>query len=220
MLRRAGKHDILIIEDENELNYSGSSIPALKSLDTNDRVIYVGSLSKTLAPGVRLGYMVGPATLINEVRALRRLMLRHPPINSQNTAAHFLASGYHDSLVHRLSLDYRKRLQTMDAALQTHFPDSSDGPAGSAFWLKLPKYVNANEVASVAADNGILVVSGDTYFLKPSAEIAYLRLGFSSIPVEKIAAGIAKLAILVDELARIASNTHDEKSKIQAPYDA
>lgn len=221
LLCRAGKHDILIIEDESELNYSGSSSPALKSLDTSDRVIFVDSLSKTLAPGVRLGYIVGPAALINEVRALRRLLLCHPPINNQNTAAHFIASGYHDSLVHRLSLDYRERWETMNAALKKHLPDSGGGFAfgGNAFWLRLPKYVDANEAALVAADNGILVVPGDACLNKPSAQTAYLRLGFSSIPVDNIAAGIAKLAMLINELARTSSNCFDEEAKIQATSD-
>ena len=212
LLRRAVKQDILIIEDESELNYSGSSSPALKSLDTSDRVIFVDSLSKTLAPGVRLGYMVGPATLINEARALRRLLLCHPPKNNQNTEAHFIASGYHDSLIHRLSLDYRKRWKTMDAVLKKHFPDSGGGLAfgENVFWLRLPKYVDANEVTRVAAQNGILVVSGDPCFYKPSAQTAYLRLGFSSIPMDNIAPGIAKLAMLINELARTASRPFDE----------
>ena len=127
LLKRAAENDILIIEDdyESELNFAGAPTPALKSLDGNDRVIYVGSLSKTLAPGLRLGYMVGPKELIDEARALRRLMLRHPPANNQNAVAHFLALGHHDSLVHRLAHAYRQRWEAMDNALKEHLPESS-----------------------------------------------------------------------------------------------
>lgn len=205
LLRRAGKHDVLIIEDdyESELNFAGAPTPALKSLDGNDRVIYIGSLSKTLAPGLRLGYMVGPKALIDEARALRRLMLRHPPSNNQNAVAHFLALGHHDSLVHRLAHNYRQRWEAMDEALKEFLPDSSRAPAfgGSAFWVKLPAGVAADEIERVAGENSILVVSGNNYFLDPQPENAYLRLGFSSIPSEKIKDGIEKLAKLILEAA-------------------
>jgi len=89
LLARAVDADTVIIEDdyESEANYVGSPTPSLKSLDLNNRVIYVGSLSKTLAPGLRLGYMVGSRDLIKEARALRRLMLRHPPANNESTVA-------------------------------------------------------------------------------------------------------------------------------------
>ena len=204
LLKRASKHDILIIEDdyESELNFAGAPTPALKSLDGNDRVIYVGSLSKTLSPGLRLGYMVGPAQLISEARALRRLMLRHPPSNNQNAVAHFLALGHHDSLVHRISASYKLRWQALDDALNEFLPDSSSAPAfgGSAFWVKLPEGVCADAVQDEASKNGILVVSGNPYFMQPSKDQAYLRIGFSSIPVEKIRPGIEKLAVLVNQL--------------------
>lgn len=198
LLKRASEHDILIIEDdyESELNFAGTPTPALKSLDGNDRVIYVGSLSKTLAPGLRLGYMVGPEQLITEARALRRLMLRHPPSNNQNAVAHFLALGHHDSLVHRIASNYKQRWQALDEALTEFMPNSSSAPAfgGSAFWVKLPDGVDADELQKKASENGILVVSGNPYFMDPNPDEAYLRIGFSSIPSENIRAGIEKLS--------------------------
>ena len=147
--------------------------------------------------------MVGPKALIDEARALRRLMLRHPPSNNQNAVAHFLALGHHDSLVHRLAHSYRQRWEAMDLALKQHLPESSRAPAfgGSAFWVRLPAGVDANEVERIAGEEGILVVSGDSYFLHPIPENAYLRLGYSSIPSEKIKAGIEKLAALIKKLA-------------------
>ena len=89
MLEKASAKDFIIVEDdyEFETNYVGEPCPALKSMDNEGRVIYIGSLSKSLFPGLRLGYMVGSRELIEEARALRRLMVRHAPNNNQRTAA-------------------------------------------------------------------------------------------------------------------------------------
>jgi len=204
LLQRATENNFIIIEDdyESELNFSGNPTPALKSLDGNDRVIYVGSLSKTLASGLRLGYMVAPRAVIDEARALRRLMLRHPPANNQNAIAHFLALGHHDALVHRLSSRYKERWHMLDEALKEFMPESSTAPAfgGSAFWVKLPGGLDADLVQQEASEIDILVVSGNPYFMELKPAHGFLRIGFSSIPVEKIRPGIEKLATLVNQL--------------------
>lgn len=131
LLQRAAEDDFLIIEDdyEGDLNFTGTEIPALRSLDGNERVIYVGSLSKTLAPGLRLGYMVAQKELIDEARALRRLMFRHPSSNNQNAVAHFLSRGYHELLVRRLAAEYKERWRALDNALQEYMPDFGQTPS-------------------------------------------------------------------------------------------
>ena len=95
LLDDAEEHDFLIIEDdyESEINFVGEPTPALKSLDKHNRVIYIGSLSKTLAPGLRIGYMIASQELIAEARALRRLMIRHPATNNQRLVALFCQWG-------------------------------------------------------------------------------------------------------------------------------
>ena len=133
LLKLAAARDFIIIEDdyEFETNYVNEPCPALKSLDEKGHVIYVGSLSKSLFPGLRLGFMVGPKKLIAEARALRRLMVRHAPNNNQRTAALFLSLGHHDTLIRRLHRAYRTRWEIMGAGARAAF---SRFYAPAKFW--------------------------------------------------------------------------------------
>ncbi|MDX1431562.1 MAG: PLP-dependent aminotransferase family protein [Gammaproteobacteria bacterium] len=204
LLARATDADFVIIEDdyESEFNYVGQPTPALKSLDRNDRVIHVGSLSKTLAPGLRLGFMVGPEELIREARALRRLMLRHPPANNERAVALFLQLGHHDSLVRRLSHAYKERWQVLGQALARHLPESSRMPTfgGTSYWVAGPPGLDARVLEREAARQGILIEPGDVFFLSPDAPRNCFRLGFSSIPVDRIEPGIERLAGIIHAL--------------------
>ena len=205
LLARSVDSDFVIIEDdyESEFNYVGQPTPALKSLDHSGRVVYIGSLSKTLAPGLRLGYMVGPKALIEEARALRRLMLRHPPANNERAVALFLSLGHHDSLVRRLSHAYKERWQVMGDALARHLPESSRMPAfgGTSYWVKGPAGLDARVLVERAAAKGILIEPGDVFFFADVPPRNYFRLGFSSIPVDRIEPGIEMLADIVHDLA-------------------
>ena len=201
LLERAAESDFIVIEDdyESENNFIGDPSPALKSLDQCDRVIYLGSLSKTLAPGLRLGYMVAPVELIQEIRALRRLMVRHPPANNQRTVALFLARGHHDVLLRRQAEVYRKRWQEMGDALAECLPESYQIPTfgGSAFWVKGDRHLDAIELQNVARKQGVLIEPGEVYFSRRNPPRNYFRLGYSSIPTERIAPGIRLLSDLI-----------------------
>ena len=204
LLRDAEKHDFLIIEDdyESEINFVGEPTPALKSLDSSERVIYVGSLSKTLAPGLRLGYMVGSRALIDEARALRRLMVRHPPANNQRLVALFLSMGHHDSLIHRLSQTYQDRWQVMGDALNQYLPESTRIPSfgGTSYWVEGPKQLDTRELKKQAREASILIESGDICFLQENPPQNFFRLGYSSIAANRIKPGIRKLADLIHKM--------------------
>ena len=204
LLKDAEKHDFLIIEDdyESEINFVREPTPALKSLDSDNRVIYVGSLSKTLAPGLRIGYMVASRTLIEEARALRRLMVRHPPANNQRLVALFLSMGHHDSLIHRLSQTYQQRWQIMGDALNKHLPESSRIPSfgGTSYWVRGPAQLDTRELKKRAREESILIESGDICFMQAEPPQNYFRLGYSSIAANQIEPGIKKLSDLIHQM--------------------
>lgn len=206
LLARAVDDDFVILEDdyEFETNYLSAPTPALKSLDRNDRVIYIGSLSKTLFPGLRLGFMVGPKDMIREARALRRLMLRHPPTNNQRTAALFLSLGHHDALIHRLNRAYKERWQRMGEALGRHLPDAARPPSfgGTSFWVRGPDGLDSDVLTARAREEGVLIEPGRLMFAGDEPPRNFFRLGFSSIDVERIEPGIEIIAGLIKELSR------------------
>ncbi|MEM8792074.1 MAG: PLP-dependent aminotransferase family protein [Pseudomonadota bacterium] len=203
LLADAGARDMVIVEDdyEFETNYRGAPQPALKSLDTEGRVIYVGSLSKSLMPGLRLGFIVADPALIERLRTLRRLMLRHPPGNNQRAAALFMANGHYDVLVRRIHRVYRARWEAMRAAIETSLPGWSQAPGfgGSSFWMTGADGFDSARLAERAMEEGVLIEPGDPFFARPGEGAPCFRLGFSSIPAERIAEGIGILARLARE---------------------
>ena len=204
ILDDAETHDFLIIEDdyESEINFVGEPTPALKSLDKNNRVIYIGSLSKTLSPGLRIGYMIASCELIAEARALRRLMIRHPATNNQRFVALFLSMGHHDSLIHRLSETYRERWQMVGDALNKYLPESTRRPSfgGTSYWVEVPVQVDTRELKRRAREASILIESGDIFFMQDNPPQNFFRLGYSSIAANRIEPGIKKLATLIHNM--------------------
>lgn len=198
ILELAKKRDLVLFEDdhESELNFSGRPLPALKSLDTDGRVIYLGSLSKTLAHGLRIGYIVGPAELIRELRALRRLIMRHTPANNAHTASLFIAQGHHDAFIRKLNVTYRERRERLNDMFEKFLPQFHITPSqgGSGAWVQGPDGLNAQTLAEKCAARGVLIEPGDIFFKKSSlTNQAYFRLGYSAIQGSLIEAGVREI---------------------------
>jgi GntR family transcriptional regulator/MocR family aminotransferase len=201
LLKSAARNGFFVIEDdyEAETNFVSSPTTALKSMDKSGNVIYVGSFSKHLAPGLRIGYLVAAEDLISELRSIRHLLLRHPPTNNQRTAALFIAGGYYDALVQRLQRVYRGRWEAMGEALARHLPDSATTPSfgGTSFWVRGADSLDSDVLARRALQEGIVIEPGSVFFMSAKPPRNTFRLGFSSIPAEQIAPGIEKLAGLI-----------------------
>jgi GntR family transcriptional regulator / MocR family aminotransferase len=208
LLDWAQENDRVLIEDdyEVELGSDGRTQPALKSLDRDGRVLYVSSLSKTIAPGIRIGFIVGSRELISEARMLRRLMLRHPAANNERAVALFLAMGYHDALLRRLTQSAAERSRVLAAALVRHFPDVTfrAGAGGTSFWLRFPPQIDTRALARAAQTRGVLIEPGDVFFAGSAPDTCHARLGFGSIATERIEPGIAELAAVAAESYRCA----------------
>lgn len=211
-LDAAARSGTVIVEDDYTSDLPGRESPrALKSMDRTGNVIHVGSLSKMLAPGLRIGYVVGPADIMTELRALRRLMLRHPPANNQRTMAAFLSLGHYQAYMTRLSASLSERREACAAALSQHLPQVTwqQAPGTAGFWLTLPDGINGTDLVEEARRDGVLIEPGAIFFADPDAGQRHVRLGVGAIPAQRITEGITRLAAALDRVARFETRPPD-----------
>ncbi len=206
LLEQACQDNFVVIEDdyESEVNFIENPLPALKSYDQHGRVIYVGSLSKSLTPGTRLGYLVANKELVTELRKLRHYHYRHPPSNNQRITAIFISQGYYDSHVRRMRRCYEEKWLLMQQGLKRYLSNceihSTEG--SFCFWIGLPAGISSQLLLARAAQKGILIESGDSLFMQEDAPKNYIRLGFSAINSNKILPGLALVGELIEELSQ------------------
>ena len=198
LLELTRKNGQFVIEDDYESDVSFHKTPprALKSLDRCGNVIYIGSLSKSLLPGLRIGYLVADREFIREARALRHYMLRHPPVNNQRSVALFLQRGYFDRFVARLTRIYTKRCDVMHESLERHFPGAAVKPeyGGAIIWLRLPGEVDAEVLHGLVEPEGVFFETGGFTFSDRIHNRNHIRLGYSVIDESLIPEGIEKIA--------------------------
>jgi len=202
LLEVAEKHDLLVVEDDvyRDLAYEGSVPPSLYALDAGQRVLRIGSFSKILAPGVRMGWLIGPPSLIERMigSGLRCMGGGANPLMA-NILADFCQQGSLDSHIEQLRHVYRQRRDAMLSALDAHMPAGADWtrPGGGFFvWLRLPHPLQAADIASRARKEKLLLPIGDPFFAeRPTGQ--YLRLAFSYVTPQKIEQGVKALGQLL-----------------------
>jgi len=201
LLELARVRDMIVIEDDydSEFRYRGRPTPSLKSLDTEGRVAYVGTFSKFLAAGLRVGFVVADAELVRELRDRRRYSTKHLAGHVQRALGLFIASGEYHRVLRRHHRQLRVKWETLTGALGAQLPFPVDPPAGGlSIWLEGPPELDGARVVELARLRGVLVEAGaHRYFGEGPRN--NLRIGFSAIPQQVIEPGVARLALAVRE---------------------
>jgi GntR family transcriptional regulator/MocR family aminotransferase len=197
----AGREDRLIVEDDYdaEFRYDRNAVGALQGIDPG-RVIHIGTASKTLAPGVRLGWMSLPPDMVDEVRAAKAAADSGSPAIDQLALADLLASGAYDRVIARARHVYRRRRDRLLAALsrELRHPRVEGTDAGLHVLLRLPSGVDDVAVAAAAAQQGIGVRGLSTMSLTGSAD-GGLLLGYGRLPEERIDGAVTALASVIGQ---------------------
>jgi len=203
LLAKASERDFLIVEDdyEFEISFLKPPSPALKSLDTEGRVLYIGSFSKSLFPGLRLGYLVASKDFIKEARSLRATILRHPPGHIQRTTAYFLSLGHYDALVGKIGKAYRRRRETANKAIDEMGLRIAglNMFGGSSYWMRAPDGVDTVKLTERLAELQVLIEPGRDFFMDANPPPNYYRLAYSSISENRIRSGIRRIAAAIEE---------------------
>ena len=199
LLAEARAHDALIVEDdfECELGFLADAPPSLKSGDSDGRVVYVASLSKVLSPGLRLGFLVGPADFIRAARRLRNLTTRKPSPITQRTAGIFLSLGHYDAMLRKHFGIYERRLIALRDALNHYRPLSIAIPpvtGGTSYWVRGPENLDAEKLRVAAQNSGVLIEPATPYFADGQGRSNMFRLGVTSLDEGQIRPGIEALS--------------------------
>ncbi|HTA36912.1 MAG TPA: PLP-dependent aminotransferase family protein [Solirubrobacteraceae bacterium] len=195
LLELAARHDFLVFEDDPyvALRFSGESMPTMLSIDP-ERVVYASSFSKTVCPGIRVGYLVGPTDLIAAIGRIATNTYISPNMVAQSIVYEFCASGAIERSIETVRTALAKRALTLSEALRRELPEAEFvQPDGGYFmWVTLPPGTDVAALFKAAADLGVAFVKG-TDFLLDGGENT-LRLAYSGVTPEQIDEGVARLA--------------------------
>lgn len=204
LLAAARAEDVLILEDDfdSEIRFRGSPTWPIKAADEDGRVVYLGTFSKFLAPGLRLGFVVAAPEVIRVLRRRRSLATKHPSGLLQRALGLFISSGdYHRTLrQHRTRL--RGKWELTDRALREHLDwDLPEAPTGGlSFWITGPEGTDGERIAAEGRRRSLLVSPGQRYYSGARRPTESLRVGFSAIERDRIEPGIAVLAEVIRSL--------------------
>lgn len=206
LLELASEYNVLIIEDNpyGDLRFKGEEIPTLKSIDTEDRVIYCGSFSKILSPGMRLGYVIGHPQLLEKVEMLKQVNDVHTPMLTQLMCVQFMKKYNIDTYIEKNRKLYKEKCDCMIAAMNEYFPKGKvtwTEPDGGIFlWCKCPSITDVSVIVDKALEKKVAIVPGSNFAIDQKLPSNQFRLNFSSASKENITEAIRRLGEVLTEL--------------------
>jgi 2-aminoadipate transaminase len=195
LLELAAEHDFIVFEDDPyvELRFGGEPLPTMLSMDP-ERVVYASSFSKTVCPGIRVGYLVGPPDTIGAIAQLATNTYISPSMVAQSIAYEFCASGAIERSIATVRAALAERAQTLADALSRELPEAQFVPpqGGYFMWVTLPEGTDVHALHHAAAQRGVSFVKGTDFLLEGGENT--LRLAFSGVTPAEIELGVARLA--------------------------
>src|SRR3954470_10471496 len=196
LLQLAEQYDFLIFEDDPyvELRFEGERLPTMLSLDASEHVVYASSFSKTVCPGIRVGYLAGPGETIAAIQKLATETYISPSMVSESIVNDFCRSGAIDRSIETVKEALRERGAALAAALERELPDARfTAPLGGYFlWVDLPNSVDVDALSAAALDRGLIFVKGTDFLLEGGQ--SSLRIAYSGVTPDEIEEGVGRLA--------------------------
>src|SRR5919204_22159 len=196
LLALAQEFNFTLFEDDPyvAIRFEGEGLPTMLSQDTAGQVVYASSFSKTVCPGIRVGYLVGPAAVIKQIQGIATNTYISPNMVAQSIVNQFVRSGRMDSAIATVKNALRERRDTLVTALQRELPEADFSPpeGGYFMWVVLPEEISVAEVETVAAERGVIFVKGTDFLLEGGENT--LRLAYSGVTPAQIDEGITRLA--------------------------
>jgi 2-aminoadipate transaminase len=195
LIELAHEHGFTIFEDDPyvALRFKGQSLPTMLSM-AGDAVVYASSFSKTVCPGVRVGYLVGPADLIAQVAKLATSTYISPNMIAEGIVYEFCRSGALERSIETVKAALRERSSTLCEALRRELPDARfvEPEGGYFLWVELPRGTDVGALFTAAAERGVQFVKGTDFVLDGGEST--LRLAYSGVTTGEIAEGVTRLA--------------------------
>ncbi|WZL74036.1 PLP-dependent aminotransferase family protein [Clostridiaceae bacterium 35-E11] len=199
----ANKYDLPIIEDNayGEVRFEGERVPSIKSLDTEGRAIHLGSFSKILSPGLRVGWICADKDIILKYELLKNGSDLQSAELAQMQVDEYLTNNDLDAHLDKIKKAYKERRDLMLKTIREEFPKEAkyDYPEGGMFiWVELPSHINTRELLKKAIENKVAFVPGGSFYPQGDCESS-MRINFSTMENEKIVEGIKILGKLLKE---------------------